>query len=122
MCVATQDDDFEAFHAHLPRLLRPGGCYSFFNGIHPENVFFQGVACEVIKRELKGYGLDSQYVPCPVECSDDQTWEGVQFRYFQGGQYFLPVCWWAEPASDTEVTAAEADPAPTAGEAAEAEQ
>ena len=59
-------------------------------------MFFQGVACEVIKRELAGHGMDSQFIPCPVACDDDGTWEGVQFRYFQGGQYFLPVCWWAE--------------------------
>jgi hypothetical protein len=76
--------------------------YSFFNGIHPENVFFQGVACEVIKRELAGHGIDSMYIPCPVECDEDATWEGVQFRYFQGGQYFLPVCWWAEASEESE--------------------
>lgn len=39
----TFDDDFCAFHANLPKLLRRNGIYSFFNGIYPENVFFQGV-------------------------------------------------------------------------------
>lgn len=35
------------FHVHLPKLLRPGGLYSFFNGICTDNIFFQGVACQV---------------------------------------------------------------------------
>ena len=37
------------FHEELPRLLRPGGVYSFFNGLCPFNHFFQGVACQVVQ-------------------------------------------------------------------------
>ena len=37
------------FHEELPRLLRPGGIYSFFNGLCPFNRFFQGVACQVAR-------------------------------------------------------------------------
>ena len=41
------DADMADFHEQLPRLLRAGGVYSFFNGMCPFNVFFQGVACSV---------------------------------------------------------------------------
>ena len=33
--------DMAQFHEALPRLLRPGGIYSFFNGMCPFNFFFQ---------------------------------------------------------------------------------
>jgi hypothetical protein len=42
-----------SFHDHLPRLLRPGGAYSFFNGLCPDNLFFHLVAGEVARRELQ---------------------------------------------------------------------
>lgn len=35
------------------RLLRPGGIYSFFNGLAPDNLFFHLVYCEIAKMELK---------------------------------------------------------------------
>ncbi len=35
------------FHQHLPRLLRPGACYSYFNGLCPDNIIFHGVYCQV---------------------------------------------------------------------------
>jgi protein arginine N-methyltransferase 2 len=40
------------FHQVLPQLLRRGGRYSFFNGICTENIFFQGVACQVCLQGL----------------------------------------------------------------------
>ncbi len=30
-------------HAQLPKLLKPGGCYSFFNGLAPDTLFFHMV-------------------------------------------------------------------------------
>lgn len=80
----TFDDDFLAFHDVVPALLSPGGVYSFFNGIYPENVFFQGVACQMIQNHLETFGLETKFIECDVDCGDDKTWEGVQFRYFQG--------------------------------------
>lgn len=43
------DADMVRFHEELPRLLKPGGVYSFFNGLCPFNLFFQGVACQVVQ-------------------------------------------------------------------------
>jgi hypothetical protein len=37
----------QAFHAWLPKLLRKGGHYSFFNGLAPDNIFFHAVTCQV---------------------------------------------------------------------------
>jgi protein arginine N-methyltransferase 2 len=31
------------FHQQLPRLLRPGGVYSYFNGLASDNFFFHMV-------------------------------------------------------------------------------
>ena len=44
--------DMREFHSYLPKLLNPGGIYSFFNGLCPHNIFFQGVMCQVVSRGL----------------------------------------------------------------------
>lgn len=38
----------QAFHDWLPKLLRKGGQYSFFNGLSPDNIFFHAVTCQVL--------------------------------------------------------------------------
>ena len=40
------------FHAALPALLRPGGVYSFFNGLAPDNIFFHLVYGDIARMEL----------------------------------------------------------------------
>ena len=34
--------DMEDFHTALPSFVKPGGVYSFFNGMCPFNIFFHG--------------------------------------------------------------------------------
>ena len=41
-----------AFHEELPRLLKPEGLYSFFNGLAADNGFFHAVCCRVVAAEL----------------------------------------------------------------------
>jgi hypothetical protein len=36
-------EGIRAFHSHLPRLLKPGGVYSYFNGFASDNLFFHMV-------------------------------------------------------------------------------
>ena len=36
-------EELRQFHETLPRILRPGGVYSFFNGLAPDNIFFHMV-------------------------------------------------------------------------------
>ena len=83
------NSDMAEFHAALPRLLRPGGLYSFFNGMCPFNFFFQGVACSVVQRELRAIGLRTTFEPLAI-ASPDAQWEGVRRRYFQADTYYLP--------------------------------
>jgi protein arginine N-methyltransferase 2 len=43
-------EELRDFQAHLPRLLRPGGVYSFFNGLAPDNLFFHMVSSPAARR------------------------------------------------------------------------
>lgn len=55
--------DLEDFHAILPRVMSAGGTYSFFNGLCPDNIFFHGVACNVVKLGLEGLGFEVRSGP-----------------------------------------------------------
>jgi hypothetical protein len=75
-------------------LARPGGVYSFFNGLAPDNLFFHGVACQCVKLQLGQLGLDSEFLPCEIQVKDS-VWEGIRRRYWHGRDtYYLPVCKW----------------------------
>ena len=83
------------FTDHLPVLVRPGGIFTFFNGLCPDNIIFQGVACQVIKLELEkmpGGGFETDFYPMNVDCKDDSLWEGTPFRYYFRSDYHLPLC------------------------------
>jgi protein arginine N-methyltransferase 2 len=84
--------EMSEFHQHLPRILRPGGCYSFFNGLCPDNVIFHGVYCEIAKQELAGLGMTTTFVPCPIEAGDEDVWKNVTRKYFHNSTYYLPIC------------------------------
>lgn len=86
-------DDMRDFHALLPKLLRPGGTYSFFNGLAPHNVFFHAVCCQVADLELQRLGFDpTVFTPVPVDADahGDATWDGVTRRYWYLDHYYLP--------------------------------
>ena len=85
------DSDMREFHAHLPRILRPGGRYSFFNGLCPDNLFFQNVACQVVALELQALGLSCDFAEVTLEAPDESTWEGVARPYYHRGTYYLPM-------------------------------
>jgi protein arginine N-methyltransferase 2 len=77
--------------------------YSFFNGIHPENVFFQGVACQLILMELERLGFDAKFVTCDSATHEDsEQWDGIKFRYFEGSAYYLPIITWKESVEQSE--------------------
>ena len=89
------DSDMREFHAHLPRILRPGGRYSFFNGLCPDNLFFQNVACQVVALELQALGLSCDFVEVTLEAPDEDTWKGVARPYFHSSTYYLPMATFA---------------------------
>ena len=66
------------FHELLPRLLKPEGIYSYFNGLAADNGFFHTVYCNIAKAELAQLGLETEFVSLPIDCSDPKVWEGVR--------------------------------------------
>ncbi|VFQ90126.1 unnamed protein product [Cuscuta campestris] len=86
-------EDMRAFHQYLPKLLKPGGIYSFFNGLCGANPFFHSVYCQLVSLELASMGFSTQFIQLPVkDCFSEQIWEGVKHKYWQLDTYYLPVC------------------------------
>ena len=115
--------DMKAFFALLPRILRPNGIFSFFNGMCPFNVFFHGVACQLVLVELDRLGLEIDFVPLKVDGIDQNTWRGIKRRYWIFDTYHLPIAKWKSsspnplpppPSDDTPSDPAPLDP-PTSG-------
>lgn len=78
------------FHAHLPRLLRKGGIYSYFNGLAADNAFFHLVYCHLVQRELARLGIAVQFIQLPINVADETIWEGVQNRFRGPGPVGTP--------------------------------
>ncbi|TVU44873.1 hypothetical protein EJB05_04335 [Eragrostis curvula] len=86
-------EDMREFHQHLPTLLKPGGIYSYFNGLCGDNAFFHVVYCQLVALELANLGYSTQFIPLPVkDCLAADVWEGVKQKYWQLDTYYLPVC------------------------------
>ncbi|KAL9243648.1 hypothetical protein vseg_017508 [Gypsophila vaccaria] len=86
-------EDLREFHQQLPKLLKPGGIYSFFNGLCGDNAFFHVVYCNIVSLELENLGYATQLIPLPVkDCLAESVWEGVRQKYWQLDTYYLPVC------------------------------
>ncbi|KAL5988154.1 hypothetical protein ACLOJK_035917 [Asimina triloba] len=86
-------EDMRQFHQHLPKLLKPGGIYSFFNGLCGGNAFFHVVYCQLVALELGNLGYSTQFIPLPVQdCLGEEVWKGVKQKYWQLDTYYLPVC------------------------------
>ena len=81
--------DLDEFHDTLPFILKPGGLYSFFNGVCPDSLFFQGVACALIETSLASLGFTTEFVPIDLDV-DESEWAGISNRYFRASVYYLP--------------------------------
>lgn len=93
-------EDLREFHQHLHVLLKPGGIYSFFNGLCGGNAFFHVVYCQLVSLELDSLGYATQMIPLPVkDCLREEVWEDVKHRYWQLDMYYLPVC---QPVEDSD--------------------
>jgi len=84
-------DDLREFHQRLPQLVSATGAYSFFNGMCPNNIFFQGVACEVVRLDLRNLGFDCEFHRIEVDPGGDEVWAAVARRYFNSTDYYLPL-------------------------------
>uniref|UniRef100_A0A1I8FJY1 ANK_REP_REGION domain-containing protein n=1 Tax=Macrostomum lignano TaxID=282301 RepID=A0A1I8FJY1_9PLAT len=88
---AEDDLDLHSFHAHLPRLLAPGGRYAFYNGMCPDNVFFTQSPAKLSDCGCSGFGLRCNLPAASVD--DAKLWQGVRDRYWHFDTYYLPeVC------------------------------
>jgi protein arginine N-methyltransferase 2 len=89
-----------AFHALLPRILKPQGIYSFFNGLAPRCQFFHIVYCRIVAEDLKRLGFQTQYMELPVDTASKgkwgEHWVGVANRYWFHDVYRLPIVYWEE--------------------------
>ncbi|KAG1679254.1 hypothetical protein FOA52_009283 [Chlamydomonas sp. UWO 241] len=85
--------DMRGFHDALPRLMRPGGIYSFFNGLAPDNIFFHMVYSRLVQLELSKLGFATTYAPIKIEeALAPEVWAGVKNKYWHFSTYFLPEC------------------------------
>mmetsp|Transcript_26822 Transcript_26822/g.58839 ORF Transcript_26822/g.58839 Transcript_26822/m.58839 type:complete len:441 (+) Transcript_26822:162-1484(+) len=106
---AEHSFDMEIFHEQITAggddgrslLSKPNGVYSFFNGLAPDNLFFHGVACNVVKLQLSKLGLDTEFLQCQMTAPPDRdsalakTWEGIRRKYWHGRDvYYLPRSSW----------------------------
>ncbi|KDD74705.1 hypothetical protein H632_c1123p0, partial [Helicosporidium sp. ATCC 50920] len=85
-------EDLREFHRHLPALLKPKGIYSFFNGLCPDNMFFNVVQGEIIKRELHTMDIETSYEPIKMNPLPESIWKGIKHRYWHLPAYMLPRC------------------------------
>lgn len=91
------------FHALLPRLLKPGGLYSYFNGLAPRCAFFHRVYNRIVADDLAQLGFAAQFVELPVATGGAEwegAWRGVRARYWFQRAYHLPVVHWADDAEE----------------------
>ncbi|KAL3677392.1 hypothetical protein R1sor_027340 [Riccia sorocarpa] len=90
-------EDMREFHESLPRLLKKDGRYSFFNGMCGDNAFFHLVYCQIVKLELAGLGIETEFISLPVrKCLEEETWKGIQHKYWQLETYYVPFCYFAD--------------------------
>lgn len=85
-------DDMREFHSHLPRLLKPGGVYSYFNGLAADQIFYHLVSNDVARVELRALGFRVSYEAMPMKVDGEEIWKGVKSRYWRLPVYFAPIC------------------------------
>jgi len=111
---AEHSYDMEDFHKQITMstsnggeksslLSKPHGVYSFFNGLAPDNLFFHGVVCNVVKLQLSTLGLDTDFLTCHMTAptttknshNNSSTWDGIRRKYWHGRDvYYLPKSTW----------------------------
>lgn len=83
--------DLREFIGHVPRLLKPGGRFSFFNGMAPYSIFEHAVFTRLAQEDLLGQGLQCDVLPVKLGELDERVWDGVEHRYWQFEIYYLPL-------------------------------
>lgn len=85
------DVEMDEFHTLLPHIVKPGGVYSYFNGMCPSNLFFHGVVAETMSLKLRRLGLTTTFVPMSINCSNEEIWRNLIMKYWHWDVYYLPI-------------------------------
>ena len=89
-------DELFRLHTLLPRLLRRGGIFSYFNGLASHDEFLHRVYCSAVQRHLARLGLRATFEPIAVgdRAHSPATWEGAEAgrNWWHLETYLVPVC------------------------------
>mmetsp|Transcript_126918 Transcript_126918/g.237268 ORF Transcript_126918/g.237268 Transcript_126918/m.237268 type:complete len:568 (-) Transcript_126918:28-1731(-) len=83
--------DLHDFFKLLPRLLKPGGRFSFFNGLGDRNIFSQAISTRVAQLDLESLGLRCKYEPIFIGEIGDADWHEVLCKYWSLETYYSPL-------------------------------
>lgn len=83
--------NMQEFYALLPRLLRPGGRFAFFNGLSDNNIYAQAISCKVAQIDLANVGLACMYEPIRIGDVGDANWRKVVNTYWSLETYYAPI-------------------------------
>lgn len=81
----------EFFAEHVIGLLSPEGRWSFFNGMGADRQISYDVYQKIVEIDLFESGFDVEWIDVQLP-NLGQEWEGVRRKYWNIGQYRLPVC------------------------------
>jgi len=83
--------DMLGFFQLMPRLLRTGGRFSFFNGLSDKNIYAQGISCRVAQMDLASLGLACVFEPFAIGHVGDEEWRKVVNHYWSLETYYIPL-------------------------------
>lgn len=83
--------ELHAFAQAMVHLLRPGGRFSFFNGLAPYSIYYHSVFCRMAQEDLLELGLTCDFRPLALGRLGASAWLGVAQRYWQFETYYLPL-------------------------------
>merc|ERR1712048_854787 len=83
--------DMLGFFAILPRVLRPGGRFSFFNGLSDSNIYAQAFSCRVAQIDLAQFGMATLFEAISLGEVNDEEWKKVVNHYWSLETYYAPI-------------------------------
>jgi protein arginine N-methyltransferase 2 len=93
----TFAEDYKAFRHFFEELviglLKPGGRWSFFNGMGADRQVCYDVYTKVVEMDLFEAGFDIEWTEVETkEAEREGEWQGLRRRYWALDKYRLPVC------------------------------
>jgi len=93
----TFAEDYKAFRHFFEEfvigLLKPGGRWSFFNGMGADRQVCYDVYTKVVEMDLFEAGFDIEWTEVETkEAEREGEWQGLRRRYWALDKYRLPIC------------------------------